>query len=107
MTKWYHLGNLKLSASVLFSSNTFRKISKYFQVMDIPWVSESRYYGIQNYMYGVTHEAWKEEVTKLDQLSKDPLILSADARCDCPGHNAKYLMYSFHSQIYKKLSQFH
>ena len=103
MAKWYYLGNLKLSASVLFSSNTFRKISKYFKVMDIPWVSESRYYRIQNYMFGVTQEAWKEEVTKLDQLSKGPLILSADGRCDSPGHNAKYLTYSFHDPNLQKV----
>ena len=36
-----YLGNLRLSATVHFSSNTYQKMAKYFRVLDIPWISKT------------------------------------------------------------------
>ena len=95
MQNRYYNGNLGLVAAVLFSSNTFRKFSKYFKIMNIPWVSKPGYYKIQdNYMLGITNEAWKkEQEMNILQSNQRYLILSGDGRCDTPGYNAKYLNY--------------
>ena len=62
MQKRFYVENLKLIAAVLFSSNTHRKLSKYFEILDIPWVSKSWYYRInEKYMLGITDEAWHKE----------------------------------------------
>ena len=61
MANWYYLRNLRLSASILFSSNMYQKLAKYFQVLDIPWISKTRYYNIQQTMFGVTDEALDKE----------------------------------------------
>ena len=88
---FYH-GNVKLAASVLFSSNTFTKICKYFEMADIAWISKSRFYALQKkYLFGVAYEAWQnEQETLISQLQdKESCCFSGDGRCDSPGHNAK------------------
>ena len=37
----HYIGNLRLVAAVLFSSSTYRKLSKYFKIMNTPWMSKS------------------------------------------------------------------
>ena len=95
MEKRLYLGKVGLSACVLFSSNTYRKLEKKLSVLKIPWVSKSRYYDMLDHMLSVTNEVWKKEHSQIVSASKQrELILSGDGRCDSPGHNAKYLTYS-------------
>ena len=97
---FYH-GNIKLAASVLFSANTFKNIQNYFEMAGVPWISKSRYYFMQqNYLHGVENEAWRREhsVDILDLKNRENCHFSGDGRCDSPGHNAKYLTYSFLDQ---------
>ena len=61
MVNWYYLGNLRISASILVSSNMYQKLAQYFQVLDIPGLSKMRYYNIQQTMFGATNEAWDKE----------------------------------------------
>ena len=104
LVKRYYIGNLSLSASVLFSSNTYRILSKYFKILYIPWISKSRFYQLQEYKFGVTNEAWEKEQTTilLNSFDKD-VVYSGDGRCDSPGHNAKYLSYSLFDQNMQKV----
>lgn len=105
LVKRYYIGNLRLSASVLFSSNTYRKLSKYFQILNIPWVSKSIFYQLQEYMFGVTNEAWEKEQASIVLNCMDRnVVYSGDGRCDSPGHNAKYLTYSLFDQDLQKVS---
>ena len=105
LLKRHYIGNLRLSASVLFSSNTYRKLSKYFQILNIPWVSKSRFYHLHEYMFNVTNEAWEKEQFSIVSNSLDrDVMYSGDGRCDSPGHNAKYLTYSLFDQDLQKVS---
>ena len=105
LVKRYYIGNLSLSASVLFSSNTYRKLSKYFKILNIPWISKSRFYQLQEHMFDVTNEAWEEEqATILSNCSDRNIVYSGDGRWDSPGHNAKYLTYSLFDQDMQKVS---
>ena len=57
MEKRFYLGNVRLSACMLFSSDTYRNIDKYFEILNIPRVSKSRYYNMLNHILSVTNEA--------------------------------------------------
>ena len=50
MEKRFYLGNVRLSACLLFSSNNYIKLEKYLQILSIPWVSKSRYYDMLDHM---------------------------------------------------------
>ena len=98
---------MRLSACVLFKSNTYRKLEKYFQILNIPWVSKSRYYDMLDHMLSVTNEVWKKEQSQTVSAPKQRgLILSGDGRCDSPGHNTKYLTFSLFDQSLKKVIAF-
>ena len=105
MQNRFYLGNLKLIAAVLFSSNTYTKLKKYFEMLDIPWISKAWYYRIhKNYLVGITNEAWqKEQRNVISILNQRESFLCGDGRCDTPGHNAKYLTYSLFEQNIKKI----
>ena len=45
-----YLGNVRLSACVHFSSNTYRKLENYFHILNIPWVWKSCYYDMFDHM---------------------------------------------------------
>ena len=104
MQNRHYIGNLRLVAAVLFSSNTYCKLSKYFTIINIPLVLKCWYYKIQDkYMFGIANEALKKgQKMNILQSNKRYLILSRDGRCDSPGLNAKYLNYSLYDQDFEK-----
>ena len=94
----FYEGNILSAASILFSANTFSKIKKYFELACISFMSHTSYYNLQrDYLFGVANEDWvneeKEVVSKIYQ--PHPCVFSGDRRCESPGHNAKYLTYTF------------
>ena len=100
----YH-GNITFAASVSFSANTFQKIQKYFRLAKVAFISESSHYEIQKkFLFPIANEAWLcEQRNLLDEIrNKGRRVLRGDGRCDSPGHNAKYLTYSFLDQELKK-----
>ena len=96
MQNRHYIGNLRRVVAVVFSCNTYRRLSKYFKIMNIPWESKSWYYKIQDrYMFGIANKAWKkEQEINILQSNQRYLILSGDGRSDRTGHNTKYLNYS-------------
>ena len=102
----FNHGNIKMAASVLFSGNTFMNLWKYFQTVGLAWISKSSYYQLQKkYFLGVANEAWdREHTASVSELKKqNGSFFSGDGRCDSPGHNAKYLTYSFLDQQTNKI----
>ena len=87
---------------MLFSSNTYRKLEKHFQILNTPWVLKSRYYYMLDNMLSVTNEVQKREQSQIISASKQiGLILNEDRRRDSPGHNVKYLIYPLFDQSLK------
>ena len=100
------LGNIRMSAAVLFSANTFTRIAEYFRLADIQWIGKTRYYAFQKkYISGVVNEAYsKEKDILMTQLNrKGHCRLSGDGRCDSPSHNVKYLTFSMFDQLKRKV----
>ena len=65
--KRFYLGNVRLSACVLFSSNTYGKL----QILNIPWVLKSHYYNKVDHMLSGNNKAWKKEQSQIDLASKE------------------------------------
>ena len=102
--QWF--GNIRMSAAVLFSANTFTRIAKYFRLADIQWIGKTRYYAFQKeYLSGVVNEVYSKEknILMTQMKKKGHCRLSGDGRCDSTGHNAKYLTYSMFDQLKSKI----
>ena len=105
----YSVGNLTSAASVLFSANTFQRLSQFFDLAGIQWISKSSFYAIQNqYLHGIVNRTFMLKSKAIIEEIKEGgnIDLSGDGRCDSPGHNAKYLAYSFIDKSTNKIVAF-
>ena len=92
------MGNLTNAAAVLFSANTYQRLARFFDLAGIQWITKTCYYSIQDqYLHGVVNKFYKEQLkTILEEIKQSNAVeFGGDGRCDSPGHNAKYLTYSF------------
>lgn len=63
------LGNLLLSATFVFTGNTFIAISQLASCFNLQFFSESVFYGTQKkYLFPVIHEAWEAETRKQTEI---------------------------------------
>ena len=90
--------NLLLSASVLFSGNTYQRIKEMMDIAKISFLSQDTFYRIQKaYLFSAIHKIFcthREIRCGLYLDSGESLDLVGDGRCDSPGYNAKYGMYT-------------
>ena len=99
------LGNIETCSENLFSANTFQRIYEYFCLVGLQCIGKTRFYQLlRRYLAGVVQERYcRESNSILNQLKEQGLCcLSRHGRCVSPGHNAKYLTYSFMDQITNK-----
>lgn len=105
----YSIGNLESAASVLFSANTYKRLATFFDLAGIKWLSKTCYYAIQKrYLFGVVNSNYNSRSKEIyEDIKKHGVYkFSGDGRCDSPGHNAKYLTYSFMDKITNKIFEF-
>ena len=92
------VGNLLLCSSILFTGNTYKRLQNFAACLGLKFLSERVFYRHQDrYLFPVINDAWeKERQTVVEELIDKPIVnLNGDARCDSPGHNAKYRTYTF------------
>ena len=105
----YSVGNLTSPDSVLFSANTYQRLARFFDLAGIQWISKTSFYATQNhYVYGIVNRNYIETSKAIleDMKQAKSIDLSGDGRCDSPGHNAKYLTYSFMDKSTNKIGTF-
>ena len=91
------MGNLLLAASILFTGNTFARVSRLASCLNLQFISESVFYDTQQrFLFPILNEAWENEqqMVRQELAVKDAVNLNGDGRCDSPGHNAKYGTYT-------------
>ena len=94
------LGNILIAAAILFTGLTFRRVADWAAAMNLQFISQATFTSIQQrFLWPVVGEAWRNEQAKAIREVKavrgaGALILGGDARCDSPGHNARYGSYS-------------
>ena len=90
-------GNVMIAGSIFVTGNSFTKVESFANAMNLKFISESCFLDHQKEtIIPVVSEMWDKEKKKVmkDMKRRDTLILAGDARCDTPGHNAKYGSYS-------------
>ncbi|XP_068759638.1 uncharacterized protein [Montipora capricornis] len=90
------LGNLLLTAAILFTGNTFISISNLASCVNLQIFCESVFYDTQKkYLFPAVNEAWEAESNRqIDTLTSKAVVnLEGDGRCDSPGHCARYGTY--------------
>ena len=76
-------GNLMVSAAILFSGETYSKISHFAEILKLQFLSESAYYRIQDeYVFPVTNDIWKKHQKEILKSVSGPLSIIGDGRCD-------------------------
>ena len=92
------VGNLLLSASILFSGVSPAKFIRAFKFFYCLSFDERTFYRYQsNYLQPAVSAVWQREQASLFedvQSRNEPLNLGGDGRADSPGHSAKYGSYS-------------
>ena len=90
-------GNILLSAAILFSGATLRKILRVLSHMKVACFTERTFYHHQKrYLEPAVISVWEaKQSTLLAQCRATgvPLIIGGDGRADSPGHSAKYGSY--------------
>ena len=89
-------GNLLIAAGILFSGDSPSKVLSLFHHVGIPSISLRTYHLMQRvYLIPSVLDVWSRQQNEVIQQVQDKrLVLGGDARCDSPGHSAKYGSYT-------------
>ncbi|XP_056383004.1 uncharacterized protein LOC130276955 [Hyla sarda] len=99
------LGNVLLSAAVLFSGSSFVKSQHMFKLLNLKSIDKTTYSRNQSmYLFPAISHHWKEEQKAVIQSVQEmPLCLSGDQQLDSPGFSANYSTYSLMDVASKKI----
>ncbi|XP_077107353.1 uncharacterized protein LOC143765020 [Ranitomeya variabilis] len=102
------VGNLALSASILFSGSTFRQVHNLFYFMGLECIRKSTYHKYQRkYIFPTVQHYWKKDQAKnLSALGNSSICIVGDGQCDAPGRNARYCLYTLMDASTKKILNF-
>lgn len=99
MMKSTPVGNLLLSAAILFAGALPTKTLRVLEFLNCATISLSTYYSHQKcYLHPAISNVWSKhqsDMISVLQAFSEPLSLGGDGRNDSPGHSAKYGSYSF------------
>ena len=102
-------GNILLSAAILYSGNTFARISEMFKMINIIHFSSSRFFQVQKrFLFPTLNKIYKDSRKTLHESCITSSInhFSGDGRCDSPGYSAKYGTYSLMNASTNKIVDF-
>ena len=103
-------GNMLLSAAILFSGNTYVRISEMFSMLKVQMFSEPMYYKIQKAVLfpklNTVYKRYRNDIYQKCAIRKDNNLIG-DGRCDSPGYSAKYGTYTLMSTDVNKIIDFH
>ncbi|XP_040294023.1 uncharacterized protein LOC121005379 [Bufo bufo] len=102
------VGNLALSASVLFSGSTFRQVHNLFYLMGLECIRKSTYHKYQKkYLFPTVRHHWKKDQAKsLSVLGNSPVCIVGDGQSDGLGRNTRYSLYTLMDACTKKILNF-
>lgn len=90
------VGNLLISAGILFAGATPTKVLRVFKHIGLVSISTRTFHRHQaKYLEPVIESVWQTQQNELLRASKgSPLSLGGDGRADTPGHSAKFGSYT-------------
>ncbi|XP_041367601.1 uncharacterized protein LOC121382155 isoform X2 [Gigantopelta aegis] len=98
-------GHLTCAGAILFSGSSISNILTLFHHMKVPMFSVRTYLKLQKfYLIPSVKCVWQDQQSSLLQsVQNTDLVLGGDARCDSPGHTAKYGTYTLLDLQCKKI----
>ena len=88
-------GNMICVASTLFTGSNPARVDSFFNHAGVLYMSLKTYYKLQRlYLAPAVNRCWEnEQHSLLKSLQGRSINVGGDARCDSPGHSAKYGTY--------------
>ena len=88
-------GNMICAAGTLFTGSNPARVASFFNHVGVLYMSLKTYYKLQRlYLAPAVNRCWEnEQVSLLKSLESKSIDVGGDARCDSPGHSAKYGTY--------------
>ena len=102
-------GNVLLSGAILFTGNTFSRVSEVASAINLAFLSKSDYHNWQKkHLFPVINDRWQQEKAAVlaDLLDRNSVTLLGDGRCDSPGYSAKYGTYTMMDKESEKIVDF-
>ncbi|XP_064467677.1 uncharacterized protein LOC135378562 [Ornithodoros turicata] len=98
-------GNLLLSAAILFSGSSPVSTLRMLELMNMKVFCRHTYFNYQRgYLLPAIEQVWTNHQAQLmTEIQGKESSLAGDGRCDSPGHNSKYLTYSFYHEGLRKI----
>lgn len=92
------IGNLEIAAAILFTGNTYGRVSDICNALKLSLLGKTLFYKLQKtILFPVINKHYELCKTSVFTYMKtlDNIDLAGDGRCDSPGYNAKYGTYTF------------
>ena len=102
-------GNIILSGAILYTGNTFKRISDTFDSINIPHFSRALFYNIQKtLLFPTLNSFYKRYRSKIINIctTREENNFIGNGRSDSPGYSAKYGTYSLMSTDLNKIVDF-
>ena len=102
-------GNIILSGAILYTGNTFKRISQMFDSINIPHFSRTLFYIIQKtLLFPSLNSFYKRYRSKIINIctTREENNFIGDGQSDSPGYSAKYGTYSLMSTDLNKIVEF-
>ena len=100
-------GNLETASAILFAGCSPTKVLNFLKHANIASMSIRTYFNLQrSYAVPAINHLWNKTQTKHFEMlrnSGEEVDIGGDARCDSPGHSAKYATYSIMDLNSKKV----
>ena len=102
-------GNILLSRAIMYTGNTFKRLSEMFDSINIPHFSRTLFYSIQKtLLFPTLNSFYKRYRSKIINIctTREENNFIGDGRSDSPGCSAKYGTYSLMSPDLNKIVDF-
>ena len=102
-------GNILLSGAILYTGNTFKRISEMFDSINIPHFSRTLFYSIQKtLLFPTLNSFYKRYRSRIINIctTREENNFTGDGRSDSPRYSAKYGTYSLVGTDLNKIVDF-
>ncbi|XP_075714956.1 uncharacterized protein LOC142750071 isoform X2 [Rhinoderma darwinii] len=101
-------GNVLLTASILCSGQSFRKVDEFLKILGLQSISKRTYYQCQHrYIFPAVDLAWKKQQKKVMETMKGAVIaISGDGRYYSLGPYARYCVYTMMNSVNDQIFDF-
>ena len=96
MVSRVYINNIQSAASILFTGNSFNKVSLLAKSLHLAFISSTTFLTYQKkYLAPQIHHMWKStQLQMFEALGDQPVVVAGDGQMDSPGFSAKYCTYS-------------